>query len=50
MDCPVSMTTGFSSYLMNIGEVKNKGIELTINSTNIKIKDFNLEYNFQFLA
>lgn len=24
MDCPVSMTTGFSSYLMNIGEVKIK--------------------------
>ena len=47
MDCPVSMTTGFSSYLMNIGEVKNKGIELTINSTNIKIKTLT-EYNFQF--
>ena len=46
MDCPVSMTTGFSSYLMNIGEVKNKGIELTINSTNIKIKDFNWNTTF----
>ncbi|MEG1563517.1 MAG: TonB-dependent receptor [Bacteroides sp.] len=40
MDCPVSMTTGFSSYLMNIGEVKNEGVELTINSSNIKGKDF----------
>ena len=46
MDCPVSMTTGFSSYLMNIGEVKNKGIELTINSTNIKIKDFSWNTTF----
>lgn len=40
MDCPVSMTTGFSSYLMNIGEVKNKGVELEINSKNIVTKDF----------
>lgn len=40
MDCPVSMTTGFSSYLMNIGQVENKGVELTVNSTNIKNKDF----------
>lgn len=30
------MTTGFSSYLMNIGEVKNKGVELEISSTNIQ--------------
>lgn len=40
MDCPVSMTTGFSSYLMNIGQVKNKGFELEINSTNIQTKNF----------
>lgn len=40
MDRPISMTTGFSSYLMNIGEVKNKGVELEINSANIQTKDF----------
>ncbi len=40
MDRPISMTTGFGSYLMNIGEVKNKGVELEINSTNIQTKDF----------
>ncbi len=40
MDRPISMTTGFGSYLMNIGEVKNKGVELEISSTNIKTKDF----------
>ena len=28
VDRPISMTTGFGSYLMNIGEVKNKGVEL----------------------
>ena len=40
MDRPISMTTGFSSYLMNIGEVKNRGVELEINSTNIRTNNF----------
>ena len=26
MDRPISMTTGFGSYLMNIGKVSNKGV------------------------
>ncbi len=44
LDCPVSMTTGFSSYLMNIGEVKNQGVELEINS--IVSKDFDWSTSF----
>ncbi|MDR0658465.1 MAG: TonB-dependent receptor [Mediterranea sp.] len=40
MDRPISMTTGFSSYLMNIGEMQNRGVELEINSENVKTKDF----------
>ncbi|MCF0176989.1 MAG: SusC/RagA family TonB-linked outer membrane protein, partial [Bacteroidales bacterium] len=35
MDSPISMVTGFSSYLMNVGELKNQGVELEINSLNI---------------
>lgn len=46
MDRPISMTTGFGSYLMNIGEVKNKGVELEISSTNIKTKDFSWNTTF----
>lgn len=46
MDRPISMTTGFGSYLMNIGEVKNKGVELDINSTNIQTKDFTWTTSF----
>lgn len=46
MDMPISMTTGLSSYLMNIGEVKNQGIELEITSTNFRTKDF--EWTTQF--
>ena len=40
MDRPISMTTGFSSYLMNIGEVKNRGVELEIRSVNFDRDDF----------
>lgn len=46
MDRPISMTTGFGSYLMNIGEVKNKGVELEINSTNFRTKDFSWNTTF----
>lgn len=46
MDCPVSMTTGFSDYLMNVGEVENRGVELEINSKNIVKKDFDWSTTF----
>ena len=32
--------TGFNSIMSNVGEIKNKGFELTINSRNIVTKDF----------
>ncbi|MDU1904372.1 MAG: TonB-dependent receptor [Dysgonomonas sp.] len=35
-----SQTTGFSNIMMNIGEMENKGVELSIQSTNIATKDF----------
>lgn len=43
--------TGFSSIATNLGEVENKGFELTLNTRNIKNRDFewntsfNLSYN-----
>ena len=46
MDCPISMTTGFESYLMNIGAVRNRGIEFEVNSENIKTKNFSWTTNF----
>lgn len=46
MDYPVSMTTGFSSYLLNIGEVKNKGFELEISSTNFNTRNFKWNSTF----
>lgn len=38
---PLPINTGFSSALLNIGELENKGIELSITSQNIKTKNFN---------
>lgn len=46
MDYPISMTTGFGSYLMNIGEVLNTGVELEINSVNIQKPDFTWTTSF----
>ncbi len=38
---PVSMTSGYYSITTNIGELENKGIEVSLSSTNVQIKDFN---------
>jgi TonB-linked SusC/RagA family outer membrane protein len=36
----VPQTTGFSTSFQNIGNVDNKGFEITLSTTNIKTKDF----------
>ena len=46
MDRPISMTTGFGSYLMNVGEVRNSGVELEINSLNIRTRNFTWNTSF----
>jgi len=49
LNAPIPSTTGFSTMMKNIGSVSNKGIELTLNSTNIdkKLKWFtNLNFSF----
>ena len=43
---PTSIVTGFSSNWQNLGKINNKGIELTINSTNISTKDFTWNTSF----
>ena len=42
--------TGFSSITTNLGEVQNKGIEFSINSTNIKnhVLEWNTTLNFSY--
>lgn len=45
-EVPTSIVTGFSSNWQNLGKINNKGIELTINSTNISTKDFTWNTSF----
>jgi TonB-linked SusC/RagA family outer membrane protein len=44
----VSPTSGFSSVIINAGEIENKGIEVVINATPIKTKNFNWDLTFNF--
>lgn len=46
MNMPISMTTGFNSYMTNIGKVRNSGVELMVNSTNIEKKNFTWTSSF----
>jgi len=38
---PLSATGGFTTYSNNVGAMENKGLEITINATPVKSKDFN---------
>lgn len=51
LNVPVPYRSGFTSYLQNYGAVRNKGVEVTVRSTNIDTKnvkwttDFNISQN-----
>lgn len=38
---PTSYVTGYGSVMDNIGQVRNRGFEFTLNTYNVKSKDFN---------
>ena len=40
---PVDVTTGYSYQYQNMGRTSNKGIELSLNASLVKSKDFNLK-------
>ncbi|WP_438712731.1 SusC/RagA family TonB-linked outer membrane protein [Aquimarina muelleri] len=42
---PVSRSTGYSSKILNAGEIENKGIELSIKGTPIKTDNFSWDVN-----
>ncbi|KAA4698909.1 TonB-dependent receptor, partial [Bacteroides intestinalis] len=44
----IPVMTGYSSIWTNLGEVNNKGIELTLNTVNIHNKDFEWSTSFVF--
>ncbi len=43
---PVPGTSGFTTQLVNIGSMQNKGIEFVLNSTNVKSRSFTWTTNF----
>ncbi|HZK61712.1 MAG TPA: TonB-dependent receptor [Anaerovoracaceae bacterium] len=48
MDRQLPQTAGFNSVVYNIGKTRNKGIEVTINTQNVKKKDFSWSTDFIF--
>lgn len=48
MDLPVSMTSGYSEYLTNIGEMSNKGLEIELSADIFKTKDFSWTSTLNF--
>ena len=44
----IPTSTGFNQVVANIGEIENKGIELTLNTTNIRKTDFSWNTTFAF--
>ncbi len=46
----IPTSTGYSTQIQNIGSVRNRGIEITLNTTNIKTKDFmwSTDFNIAF--
>ena len=45
---PISTTTGFSNAIVNLGEVKNSGIELELRTKNITSSNFSWNTTFLF--
>jgi TonB-linked SusC/RagA family outer membrane protein len=43
---PLSLTSGFSSFLDNIGSIENKGFELTLNAVPVLTKNFRWDLSF----
>jgi TonB-linked SusC/RagA family outer membrane protein len=51
LNAPLPETSGFTSVFRNIGKLQNKGIELSINTVNVKTDNFswNSSFNITFL-
>jgi TonB-linked SusC/RagA family outer membrane protein len=51
LNAPLPETSGFNSVYKNIGSLENEGIELTLNSVNVKTDNFswNSTFNISFL-
>lgn len=43
-----SWTTGYTNRLINAGEIENRGIELSLNTRPVEVKDFSWDLNLNF--
>lgn len=50
LNVPVPYRSGFSSYLQNYGAVRNSGVEFTLQSVNVKSKNFTWTTDFNISA
>ena len=48
LSIPKVYSTGYSSQVVNVGKISNKGIELAMNATAVKTKDFTLDLLLNF--
>jgi TonB-linked SusC/RagA family outer membrane protein len=46
----VSPTSGFTTFIINAGEIENKGVELSLNASPVRTEDFNWDITFNFSA
>ncbi|AYN67073.1 TonB-dependent receptor [Euzebyella marina] len=46
LDAPVPHTTGYTTIKRNIGSMENKGLEISLNTVNVALEDFNWTTNF----
>lgn len=46
LNAQLPFTTGFSTAFKNIGKVRNEGLEVSLNTVNIKTKSFSWQSNF----
>ncbi|GAC1424726.1 MAG: TonB-dependent receptor [Flavisolibacter sp.] len=44
----ISRTTGFTSFINNVGNIENKGLEFTLHAMPVKVKDFTWDVYFNF--
>ncbi len=45
---PISPSSGYSGLIENVGVVRNRGIELTLNATPVRSRDFTWNLNFTY--
>lgn len=46
LDMPLSYTSGFSSIATNVGKIRNRGVEISLNATPISTKNFRWTLDF----